>query len=62
MEKFIDKTSFGGGVPAVKYFAQMIEKFESGQTALEEAKIEIGYMRQHNKASHELLTAMTRGL
>lgn len=62
MQKFIDITSFNGGVPAVKYFAQLLEKFEKGQTALEEAKTEIGYMRQHNKASHELLTAMTRGL
>lgn len=62
MKKFIEITSFSNEIPAVKYFAQMIEKFEKGETALEEAKVEIGLMRQHNRASHELLTAMTRGL
>lgn len=58
---FIKRTQIDG-VPAVTYFATLIEEFEKKELDLARSQTEIGYMRQFNNASRQLLTAMIKGV
>ncbi len=50
------------GISACKYFAHLLEEFENGRTEIAKAQVEIGYMRQVNRAHNHALRAMINGI